>query len=329
MPNSQSSDKKERYASSARQERENGVGIKSIVGLVVSALLIMLLLNPKWLPISAEARATMKDLTLGHFLIERSTRITLGHILTLILAVSVLVLIYNLSKVIMAAIAKRSDRAATVTQLLRGMLKYLAMIIGLVWGLSILGVNTTAVLAGVGIIGLVLGFGAQSLIEDIITGFFIIFEGEYGVGDIIVLDDFRGIVRDIGVRTTVIEDTGGNLKVINNSDIRNFQNRSRKTSLAICLVGVAYETDLMELEKMLGPELEKMYEPNKNLYLEAPKYLGVEELADSGVVLKFTVNVKEVNIFAARRRLNRDIRVLFAQKGVEIPFPQVVVHRGE
>ena len=84
-------------------------GIYDHMGL--PADVILLLLNPKWLPISAEARATMKDLTLGHFLIERSTRITLGHVLTLILAVSVLVLIYNLAKVIMAAVARRSDRA--------------------------------------------------------------------------------------------------------------------------------------------------------------------------------------------------------------------------
>ena len=314
---------------SPREPRDSGVGIKSIIGLCVSALLILLLTHPTWLPISAQARATMKDLTLGHFLIERSTRITLGHILTLILAFCVLWLLFIVVSLILAAIGKRSDRAATVTHLLRGVFKYLVMIVGLVWGLSILGVNTTAVLAGVGIIGLVLGFGAQSLIEDIITGFFIIFEGEYGVGDIIVLDDFRGVVRDIGVRTTVIEDTGGNLKVINNSDIRNFQNRSRKVSLAICLVGVAYDTDLLALEKMLGPELEKMYEPNKDLYLSAPKYLGVEELGDSGVVLKFTADCREVNIFRARRRLNRDIRVLFAEKGVEIPFPQVVVHKGD
>ena len=312
-----------------RKPREDGISLRSIVGFAVSVVLILLLTHPNWLPISAQARATMKDLTLGHFLIERSTRITLGHVLTLVLSMCVLWVLYFVISLILRLIGARSERASTVTNLLRGVLKYLFGIIALVWGLSILGVNTSAVLAGVGIIGLVLGFGAQSLIEDIITGFFIIFEGEYGVGDIIVLDDFRGIVRDVGVRTTVIEDTGGNLKVINNSDIRNFQNRSRKTSLAICLVGVAYDTDLMALEQMLKPALEAMYEPNKDLYLNAPQYLGVEELADSGVVLKITVDCREVNIFRARRRLNRDIRVLFAEKGVEIPFPQVVVHQGD
>ena len=100
-------------------------------------------------------------------------------------------------------------------------------------------------------------------------------------------------------------------------------------SLAICLVGVSYSTDLMALEKMLEPELPKMYERNKDLYLAPPRYYGVEELGDSGVTLKIVVPTKESTIFAARRRLNRDIRVLFEEKGVEIPFPQVVVHQGD
>ena len=302
---------------------------RQIVGVVVSVILIFLLLHPQWLPISRESAGEMHELTLNHFLIQRSGQITVSHWLTVLLAVCVVWLIYTALSLVLIAVGKKSDRAATVTQLFRGMLKYLSVIAAVVWGLSILGVNATAVLAGVGIIGLVLGFGAQSLIEDIITGFFIIFEGQYGIGDIIVLDDFRGVVREIGVRTTVLEDAGFNLKVVNNSDIRNLQNRSRKNSLAICLVGVAYDTDLKALEAMLSPALEAMYEPNKALYLAAPQYYGVEELGDSGVVLKFCVPCKEVNVFAARRKLNRDIRVLFAEKGVEIPFPQVVVHNGD
>ena len=318
-----------RSSSSRVRRRMDEKMTRQIIGIIVSAALIFLLLHPRWLPISGEAAGSMHELTLSHFLIQRSAQITVSHWLTVLLAVSVVWLIYTVLVIILKAVGKKNDRAATITHLLRGMLKYLAIIAGAVWSLSILGINATAVLAGVGIVGLILGFGAQSLIEDIITGFFIIFEGQYGIGDIIVLDDFRGTVREIGVRTTVLEDAGGNLKVVNNSDIRNLQNRSRKNSLAICLVGVAYETDLKALEAMLPTELEAMYEPNKKLYLSAPEYYGVEELGDSGVILKFVVPVKEVNVFAARRKLNRDIRVLFAEKGVEIPFPQVVVHKAD
>ena len=305
------------------------IGNGTLIGAVVAALLIIFLLNPNWLPFSEKTTSKIAELEKANFLIERSGQITLAHWLTLLLAVCVIWLLYTIGKLILGLIGRRNVRARTITTMFTGGLKYLAVIAGVVWGLRILGVDTTAILAGIGIIGLILGFGAQSLIEDVITGLFIIFEGKYSIGDIIVLDDFRGIVRDIGVRTTTIEDAGYNLKVVNNSDIRNFQNRSRNTSLAVCLCSVAYETDLRALEKMLSENLPDMYLARKDLYLGAPRYLGVHELGDSGVVLKFVADVKEEDIFAAQRALNRDIRVLFADKGVEIPFPQVVVHDGD
>ncbi len=313
----------------ARRKNKPAIGLGTIIGLVVCVLLAIFLFNPRWLPVSEEIRSKIVELEKTHFLIERSGRITTAHIMTLILAVAILWVVYTILKLILSNVGKKSNRTRTITSLVLGSLKYLAVIIGVVWGLSILGVNSTAVLAGVGIIGLVLGFGAQSLIEDIITGIFIIFEGKYSIGDIIVLDDFRGIVRDIGVRTTTIEDAGYNLKVVNNSDIRNFQNRSRNSSLAICEVAVSYETDLRALDKLLQENLPAMYAPHKDLYLAAPRYLGVTELADSGVNLKFVVDVREEDIFVAQRALTKDIRILFADKGVEIPFPQVVVHQGD
>ena len=236
-------------------------------------------------------------------------------------------LVYTIIKFILLSVGKKGLRAQTVTELLISTVRYLAVILAVVWGLSILGVNTTAVLAGVGIVGLVLGFGAQSLIEDIITGAFIIFEGQYNIGDIIVLDEFRGIVRNIGVRTTTIEDAGGNLKVVNNSDIRNFQNRSRKRSLAICDVDVAYDTDLPRMEQLIAAALPQMYENHQDLYASVPEYYGIESLAESGMTLRFAIPVKEVNVFRARRQFNRDIRILFSQYDVEIPFPQVDVHQ--
>ena len=209
---------------------------RTMIGTLIAVILIILLLNPQWLPVSMETREKIRDLEKSYFLIERSGRITVAHILTVLLMISVLWVINVVVKWIIQYFSKKSLRAQTIGDLLAGTFHYLIVIIGVVWGLAILGVNTTAVLAGIGIVGLILGFGAQSLIEDIITGAFIIFEGQYVNGDIIILDDFRGTVRNIGVRTTTIEDAGGNLKIVNNSDIRNFQNRSRNRSVAACEV---------------------------------------------------------------------------------------------
>lgn len=300
----------------------------SMIGTLIAVILIILLLNPQWLPLSAQTKETIRELEKTHFLIERSGKITLAHILTLILAISILFIINMIVKWIVLYFGKKSMRAQTIANLAAGAFHYLIVIIGVVWGLAILGVNTTAVLAGVGIVGLILGFGAQSLIEDIITGAFIIFEGQYVDGDIIILDDFRGVVRNVGVRTTTIEDAGGNLKVVNNSDIRNFQNRSRNKSVAACEVSVAYGTDLRKLDKVLAEGLPLMYEAHKDIYHKVPEFLGVTALADSGVNLKIIVEVNEENVFKAQRQLTRDVWALFMEKGIEIPFPQVVVHQG-
>ncbi|MBQ8055103.1 MAG: mechanosensitive ion channel [Lachnospiraceae bacterium] len=301
---------------------------RSMIGTLIAVILIVLLLNPQWLPVSIETKEKIRDLEKSYFLIERSGRITAAHILTLLLMISVLWVINVVVKWIIQYFGKKSMRAQTIGDLLAGTFHYLIVIIGVVWGLAILGVNTTAVLAGIGIVGLILGFGAQSLIEDIITGAFIIFEGQYVNGDIIILDDFRGTVRNIGVRTTTIEDAGGNLKIVNNSDIRNFQNRSRNKSVAACEVSVAYDTDLKKMDKVIAEGLPLMYEAHRDLYQNEPVFLGVTALADSGVNLKFIVDVREEDVFKAQRQLTRDIWALFMEKGIEIPFPQVVVHQG-
>ena len=302
---------------------------RTYIAIAVVAILALFLANPSWLPLPQDLKSAIAETERQNLLFQSDAHTTVAQLFTLVLAVALVWLIYQVLKLILHAIGKKGGQIQTITDLVAGLLKYVAVIAGLVWGLSILGVNATAVLAGVGIVGLILGFGAQSLIEDIITGAFIIFENQYSVGDIIILDDFRGTVRSIGVRTTVIEDAGGNLKVVNNSDIRNFQNRSRNNSVALVLVSVAYSTDLRKLEKLLAEKLGGLKDEHPDLYLSAPRYLGVDALADSGVDLKFAVDTTEANVFASQRMLARDLKNLFDDNGVEIPFPQVVVHKGQ
>ena len=302
---------------------------KTYAGIVLVAILVLFLANPRWLPVSQSLKESLEETEKEHMFLQNNSHATIAQIITIIFAIATVWLVYQVLKLIFNALATRGGRAQTVTNLISGLMKYIAVLVAIVWALSILGVNATAVLAGVGIIGLILGFGAQSLIEDIITGAFIIFENQYSVGDIIILDDFRGVVRNIGVRTTVIEDVGGNLKVVNNSDIRNFRNRSRNVSTAVTVVAVSYKTDLRELEKLIAESMPKLKAEHPNLYLNPPKYLGVDQLADSGINLKFCVDVAEENIFDGQRMLARDLKILFDENDVEIPFPQVVVHRAD
>ena len=220
----------------------------------------------------------------------------------------------------------KETRARTVCSLTRSILSYAAVLLSVYFGLRALGVDMTASLASVGVVTLIIGFGAQSLIEDVLTGIFLIAEGRYNVGDILVLDDFRGKVVDISVRTTTLEDAGGNHKIINNSEIRNFQNRSQKTSLAVSTVSVGYDADLRAVETVIADALPAIFEENRAVFLDVPQYIGVEELGESGVVLKFIVSATEENVFAARRALNRSLKLLFDEKGIDIPYPQLTVH---
>lgn len=301
---------------------------KFIIQSILLVVIIVLLSHPEWLPLSETTSYTMKELISTYFG-GTVVSVTFAQILAVVLMVCIIWLVCSVLTFIIRSVTLKRSRTQTVASLALSLIKYAGVLAGLIWGLTIIGVNVNTILASLGIVGLIVGFGAQSLIEDVITGIFIIFEGQYDIGDIIVLGDFRGTVKSINVRTTVIEDTGGNLKIINNSDIRNLQNRSKNASLAISEVGVSYNTDIRKLENVIAENMPKMYEAHKDLYLNQPKYLGVQQLADSSVVLRFSVDVDENNIFMAQRMLNRDLKLMLDENGFEIPFPQVVVHKGE
>ena len=306
--------------------KKNG---RKIIGLVVSLILIILLTHPQWLPFPAATKDALSKVLTQNFSMTPEAGLSFAKILGVVLAMSVIWFVCGVLNLILTSVTVKRSHTRTIISLVLSFIKYAGVLVGLIWVLSILGLNVSAILASIGILSLIIGFGAQSLIEDVITGIFIIFEGHYNIGDIIVLGDFRGVVKDIEIRTTVIEDVGGNLKVINNSDIRNFQNRSRNSSLAITEIDITYEEDIRALEKLFKEELPKIYESRKNLYLTVPRYRGVEKIAESGITLKFCVDCKEEDIFDATRALNRDIKLMFDDHGIEIPFPQVVVHNGD
>lgn len=292
----------------------------------------MILLVPQWNPLlsqdgKAAAEAQIQSVFGGVF-----GGVDLLNTANLLAAAAVVLLMFLLSKILCALlslVAKRGGRAHSMAGLFTSLTKLVCVIVALVWALGILGVNLAAIFASLGILSLIVGFGAQSLIEDAITGIFMIFEGQYQVGDIIVLDEFRGTVRNIGIRTTVIEDAGGNQKIVNNSDIRNLQNRSHNISVAVADIGICYEDRIEDVEAVLLPALQEIYERNQNIFEEAPTYAGVEALADSAVVLRITAKVREENYFIGYRTLNRELKILFDNNHINIPFPQLVVHKGE
>ena len=220
----------------------------------------------------------------------------------------------------------KERKGLTLVSLLSSLLRYVAALVILCWGLSILGVNVNAIVASVGIVALIVGFGAESLVADVVTGIFLIFENQYNVGDIVEVNGFRGTVKAIGIRTTSIVDAGDNIKIINNSEMKNILNRSDNISRAVSDIAIPYETDLEALEAKLPGLLEEIFEQRKDVMRSVPRYLGVQQLADSSVLLRFVVEVAEKDIYSGTRILNRDLWLGFRRLGVECPFPQVDVH---
>ena len=223
-------------------------------------------------------------------------------------------------------IKSEKHRTQSILSLTKSIIKYSSFILILVWGLTIMGVNISTVFASVGVIALIVGFSAESLIADLVTGIFILFENQYNVGDIVEVNGFRGTVSSIGMRTTRITDPGDNIKIINNSDMKNILNRSDRASRSVATIGIPYATDLEKLESEIPALMEKILQKYPELYRKAPTYLGVEELADSAVVLKFVGEVSEKDVFSGARTLNKELLLGFRSLGVECPFPQVDAH---
>ena len=249
-----------------------------------------------------------------------------GKILSILAMVFTTLLIENLLVLALSFLKPQRHRAKTLVALTSNMLKYAAAIIILCGVLTIVNVDITAILASLGILALIIGFGAESLIADVVTGLFILLDNQYNVGDIIEVGGFRGIVSDVGIRTTSIMDTGGNVKIINNSEMKNILNRSDNSSKAVADFSIPYETDLAALEKKLPALLEEIHRNHTNLFRAVPEYLGVQELGASAVVLRFVAEVGESDIYSGTRMLNHDLLLGFRKLGVECPYQQIDVH---
>ena len=254
-------------------------------------------------------------------------RFLFSHPILQVLAMAALVLLCaRVLGFLLGRIKPKESKAKTLISLFSSLLHYVAALVILCWGLSLLGVNVNAIVASVGIVALIVGFGAESLVADVVTGIFLIFENQYNVGDIVEVNGFRGVVKEIGIRTTSIMDTGENIKIINNSEMKNILNRSDNISRAVSDIAIPYETDLEALEAKLPQLMEDIYQKRQDVMLAPPRYLGVQQLADSSVILRFVVDVAEKDIYSGARTLNRDLWLGFRSLGVECPFPQVDVH---
>jgi small-conductance mechanosensitive channel len=225
---------------------------------------------------------------------------------------------------------RSTTRARTLLPMLRmALLVLLITIVGLV-ALSELGVNIAPLLAGAGVVGLAIGFGAQTLVKDIITGVFILLEDQIAVGDVVKVGTHAGLVEALSLRTIRLRDLAGNVHMVPFSEVSTVENMTKDYSRYVFNVGIAYREDtdkVVELLKQLGAELQADPEYN-DLIVEPLEVLGVDSFADSAVVIKARITTQPIQQWKVGREFNRRMKKLFDEQGIEIPFPHRTLYFG-
>lgn len=248
--------------------------------------------------------------------------------LVIIISSQVLIKIGNktIDRLLASQIRYSSERRRnTLRMLLKSFLRYSIYFFAVMVILSIFNVPIASLLAGAGIIGLAIGFGAQSLVKDIINGFFVLFEDQFGVGDYIKTAGVEGIVEEIGLRTTSIRNFGGEQHVVPNGEITQVTNYSSGNMRVMVDVGVTYEESpshvIEELEKLCG----EIAKEKKDVITDGPTVLGVQELASSSIVIRVWAKVIPMEQWQMSRYIKRRIKEHLDETGIEIAYPHMVL----
>jgi small-conductance mechanosensitive channel len=303
---------------------------KFVVEVFVITLVIAVGIFAKYIPFINENEDLMNIInnTLGKFF-DIGSLIT-DNYLTMLETLTIVLFVWVINKLASYAInilfAHRKGQAA-IALLVKSAVKYSVGFVGFIFVLNAWGVESTTILASLGLIGLALSFGAQGLIEDSISGLFLIFEKQFEIGDIVMIDGFRGQVYQMGIRTTKFMDPVNlDIMIMKNTDVKNLINASTKLSVAICDMSIEYGEDLRKIEELTTPFLEKLADAYPDFIIEVPRYIGVQALADSAVILRYVAKTTEDKKLQLQRILNRELKLLFDENNINIPFPQLVLH---
>ncbi|MEO0085986.1 MAG: mechanosensitive ion channel family protein [candidate division WOR-3 bacterium] len=218
------------------------------------------------------------------------------------------------------------SRVRTLLPLTRSIVGYAVLFGALVLALRALGVDYTAILAGAGVVGLAVGFGAQTLVRDFISGFFLLYEGLIAAGDYVVVGDVAGEVERIGLRVTHVRGFNGALYVIPNGELTRFGNMNRGFMRAIVTVDLAYEQDAVKGLEIAGRAAEAWHRERADIVLEPPSVQGIVNFGESGITVRVVVKVKPMQQWQAERELRLRLKQEFDAAGIEIPFPRRTVY---
>jgi small conductance mechanosensitive channel len=221
-------------------------------------------------------------------------------------------------------------RADTLTHVIRDVARALVLVLGGMMILSEVGVDLKPLLAAAGLGGLAIGIGAQSLVKDVISGFFILLEDSIRVGDVVEIAGAGGLVEEVKLRAVVLRDLSGNVHVIPNGQIDKVKNLTQLYSFYVFDIGVAYRENVDEVMVVLKDIAEELRgDPDfAGDILEPLEMLGVDRFADSAVIIKCRIKTKPIQQWRIGREMNRRIKNIFDVKGIEMPFPHRTIYWG-
>jgi small conductance mechanosensitive channel len=248
-------------------------------------------------------------------------------------------LVKRLKKIILKRLEKKEATEALESEKRVETLMNILFSIGkiIIWGIFLmiilkkLGVDIGPILAGAGILGLAIGFGAQELVRDFISGFFILLENHIRAGDVAIINGTGGLVESIELRTTKLRDFTGTVHVFQNGKINTISNMTKDWSAVTFDIGVAYKEDVdqvMQIMKQVGEELHND-EEFKDKIIEPMEVFGVDSFADSAVIIKARIKTKPIQQWGVGREFRKRLKKAFDKNGIEIPFPHTTVYWGE
>ncbi|AGB42485.1 small-conductance mechanosensitive channel [Halobacteroides halobius DSM 5150] len=217
------------------------------------------------------------------------------------------------------------QRNKTLNSILKSALRYILYFIGGTMALEVLGVPTTSIIAGAGVVGVAVGFGAQSLVKDIITGFFILFEKQFVLGDYIKIAGQEGFVEEIGLRVTKIKDFDGIIHNIPNGSIKQVTNLTASARRVVVDVAIDYQQNIQEAITILDELCQEVKEEHTNIIKDGPTVLGVQELAASSVNLRITAMVDPFQIWEMERIIKQQVKEHFDEREIEIPYKHLTI----
>lgn len=227
------------------------------------------------------------------------------------------------------SIEEEEKREKTLIRIFVGTIKTVIVIVFGLMILSELGINIGPLIAGAGIVGLAVGFGAQYLVRDIITGLFIILENQYRVGDVVTIAGIAGAVEDITLRVTILRDMDGTVHHVPHGEIKTVSNKAKGFSKVNLNVGVDYDSDIEKvIEVVNAVGLDIANDPEfKDEVIEAPAFVRINEFADSAIIIKISAEVKPLKQWEVAGELRKRLKIAFDKNGIEIPFPQMVMRQ--